>query len=419
MQEYISSRDLTYLITDSFKLIDRRLMDHGSKTAYIFCKMLELTGKYEKFEIADFAILGLLHDIGAYKTDNLNDMLKFEAKEYLPHSIYGYLFMKYLSPLEEQSKIILYHNTDYSMMEKIDYVYKEEASFLNLAEKVAIYFNALGSAYAPNMFDKFAGRKFSPRALELYKQAIEQFDILKKLSSETYLKEMEEIVDYAIFSDAEIDKYLSMLMYCTGFRSENSVIDTVTTVCICKELGKYMNCSKQELRMLYYGALVHDIGMLAIPKSIIDAARKLTPEELARMRTHVEIVENLLDGRMAKEVADIATAHHERGDGSGYSKGLTGQDINIMQAILQVADTVTGMTNKRSYRLPFPKEKVISILLEDSLKGKYRQDVVDVIVTYYDDIMGIVANESQEILSTHRKLREQFEQVYRNLKPMG
>ena len=79
MEEYINSRNLTYLITDSFKLIDRRLMDHGLKTAYIFCRMLELTGKYEKFEIADFAILGMLHDIGAYKTDNLNDMLKFEA----------------------------------------------------------------------------------------------------------------------------------------------------------------------------------------------------------------------------------------------------------------------------------------------------------------------------------------------------
>lgn len=419
MEEYINSRNLTYLITDSFKLIDRRLMDHGLKTAYIFCRMLELTGKYEKFEIADFAILGMLHDIGAYKTDNLNDMLKFEAKEYLPHSIYGYLFMKYLSPLEEQSKIILYHNTDYNKMERVEYIYKEEAFLLNLAEKVAIYYNALGSSYDPNMFDKFSGRKFSPDALALYKRAIEEFDILHKLSSDVYREEMDEIIDYVIFSDEEKDKYLAMLMYCTGFRSESSVVDTVTTICVCKELGSYMKCTPEELQKLHYGALVHDIGMLAIPRSIIEAARKLTPEEYARMQTHVEIAENLLGDRMIPEIVETATAHHERSDGSGYNKGKKEHEMNLLQAILQVGDTITGLVNKRSYRPAFPKEKVISILLEETAKGKYRKDVVDVFVLYYDDIMSVVSRESQEILKTHSKLREQYEQVYRNLKPGG
>lgn len=415
MTEYIKSKDLTLLIRDAFKLIDKRLMDHGTKTAYIFCKMLECMDKYEKFEIADFSILATLHDIGAYKTDNLNDMLRFEAKDYLPHSIYGYLFLKCLSPFEDISKIILYHNSDYSKIKNFDYGYIEEASCLNLAEKVAIYHTALRDRFNPSMFNQYAGTKYSDMAIQLFAEAIEKHNVIERLNSGEYLEDLEDIVDYVIFSDDEKNKYLQMLMYCTGFRSENSVVDTVTTICVCKEIATYMGCSKSDKELLYYGALVHDIGMLAIPYSIIEATRKLTPEEYARMQKHVEIEEEMFEGRLIPEVIKIATAHHERGDGSGYPKKLKESQMNILQGILQVADTVTGLVNKRSYRVPHSKESVISILKEDSGKRKYRKDVVDVFVTYYDEIMGVVSRESEEILSTHRKIKIQYEQVYKAL----
>ena len=82
------------------------------RVSYIMAKMLETYGTYEKYEIADLMVLALLHDIGAYKTDDVRKQLTFEAKNPIPHSVYGYLFLKYLSPLDEQSKMVLYHHTD-------------------------------------------------------------------------------------------------------------------------------------------------------------------------------------------------------------------------------------------------------------------------------------------------------------------
>ena len=107
--EYITSKNLFSLICDTLRLLDESLVKHGVRVSYIMSKMLECKGGYEKYEIADFMLLAVLHDIGAYKTDDVRKQLSFEAKNPLPHSIYGYLFLKYLSPLEEQSKMILYH----------------------------------------------------------------------------------------------------------------------------------------------------------------------------------------------------------------------------------------------------------------------------------------------------------------------
>ena len=86
--EYITSKNLFYLICDTLKLMDESLIKHGTRVSYIMSKMLECKGGYEKFEIADFMLLGVLHDIGAYKTDDVRKQLTYEAKNPVPHSIY-------------------------------------------------------------------------------------------------------------------------------------------------------------------------------------------------------------------------------------------------------------------------------------------------------------------------------------------
>ena len=137
--EYITSKNLFYLICDTLKLMDESLIKHGTRVSYIMSKMLECKGGYEKFEIADFMLLGVLHDIGAYKTDDVRKQLTYEAKNPVPHSIYGYLFLKYLSPLEEQSKMILYHHVDTDKLQDVDYQYKPETEILKVAEIMDIW----------------------------------------------------------------------------------------------------------------------------------------------------------------------------------------------------------------------------------------------------------------------------------------
>ena len=88
-------------MSDTLKMADRRVMEHGSRVAYYLFKMLEHRGGYEKYELADIICLASLHDIGAYKTNNTKDLVGYEYKDPMPHATYGYLIFKHLSPLSD------------------------------------------------------------------------------------------------------------------------------------------------------------------------------------------------------------------------------------------------------------------------------------------------------------------------------
>lgn len=112
-------------------------------------------------------------------------------------------------------------------------------------------------------------------------------------------------------------------------------------------------------------------------------------------------------------MVDIALAHHERCDGSGYPKKLTDNQLSTEQKILQVADMVVALVHKRSYRKPMPKEKVIAILEEKASKNKLKRQVVSVVVQSYDRILSLVTEETAQVLQMYETLNRQYETISR------
>ncbi len=412
--EIIGSKDICSLLSNTLKLIDKRPMDHGSRVAYLLYKMMQCKGGYVEFEMADFAFLAMLHDIGAYKTDDFSNALGYETKDFMPHSIYGSLFMRYLSPMKDKSKIILYHHVDYEQLKDMDYEYRNIANFIGLAERIDLYLSTMGKSFNYQLLYKYEGKKYSSEAFQLFRQAQVKHDVFQNLRSGEYLHELEQLFGFLIFNNDEKKKYLELLMYTIGFRSEYAVVDTVTTVCICEEIAKLMNISEEDREKLYYAALLHDVGMLAISSAILDAPRALTPMEITKMRTHVNITESILKQYVDPEVLEIAISHHERLNGSGYYRGLKEEDMNILQMILQVADTVTGMINQRSYRVAKNKEFVINVLEDETNHGRLNRMVVKIFDRHYDGIIDSVKSESSKILSIHKKLNAQYNMIYDN-----
>lgn len=409
--EYIHSKDIFLLMRDTLKLMNRKIMNHGSRVAYYLYKMLECKGGYEKFELADFVCLASLHDIGAYKTENLNDLIHYECKEPMPHSMYGYLVFKHLSPLSELAAIVLYHHTDYSKLKGLDFEYREIAAYLNLAEKIDVYSVALGDRFDIAMFEKQVGTVISGEALNLFKEAVKKYDIIQKVKRDEHNAELDDIASYMIYTNEDKRKFLEMLMYCQGFKSESYVINTVACLCIAESLGQKMGLNALEMEQLYNGALLHDIGMLAIPMEIIQAPRKLTEEEYEKVKMHVYLAEKELNTRMAEEVVAIIAAHHERCDGSGYPRGLREVQMNQMQKILQVADTVTALLSKRPYRSAFSKDEMAALIHKEMAAGKYNKAIVNTLLNHYDEIIQRIRIRSEEIMVTYRKLNQQYRQV--------
>lgn len=416
--EYIKSKDIFLLMRDVLKLIHPRLMEHGSRVAYIVYMMLKDEGKYEEFELADIVMTAAMHDIGAYKTEQgrINDMLRYESRDSMAHCIYGYLFFKYLSPLPKLAKVIMYHHMDYEQLQKVDYEFKEIAAYVNIAEKMDIYYSSMGSQFDMYMFQKQAGTKMSSEGLHHFYQCQERYGIFEKISSGEYKKELDDIVEYMIFSNEDKKKFLEMLMYCLGFRNKSMVVDNITTVCICEDIAEEMMLPPVEREILYYATLVHDIGMLAISREILEAPRKLEKEEMRQVRTHVEVAGKALGNRMKNEVVSIALAHHERGDGSGYPLRLKDLQMNSPQRILQVADVVTALVNKRGYRKDLSKEEVISILSEETAKNRLKRQVVVTFVKSYDRTMRSVREKSAEILKMYETLNLQYELISKKYK---
>jgi len=414
--EYIHSKDIFLLMRDTLKMIDQRVMDHGSRVAYYLYKMLECRGGYEKFELADFVFVASLHDIGAYKTDNLRNLIGYECREPMPHATYGYLVFKHLSPLSGLAGVILYHHTDYSQIQKSNYEYKDIAAFLNLAEKVDIFSGAMKDSFDMELFRKQSGTAISPEAIELFEAAIETYDILNKVSSGEYKAELHDIIDYMIFTNEDKRKSLEMLMYCQGFKNENLVVDTVTCVCISEILGQKIHLSELELEQLYYGSILHDIGMLAIPREITDAPRELRADEYEKVKMHVHLGEKILNNRMAEEIVKLVAAHHERCNGSGYPRGLRGIQMNYSQEILQLADTVTALLGRRAYRHSFEKEEVFALIKREMDAGRYSKAMIKIFLDSFDEIMEKVKRYSDEIMVTYRKLNLQYNQVSGKLK---
>lgn len=411
--EYIRSKDIYLLARDVLKLINPTLMDHGSRVAYIVYKMLQEENKYEEFELADIVMVATMHDIGAYKTEKnrINDMLQYETRDSMAHAIYGYLFFKYLSPVPDLSKIIMYHCRDYEKLQNVDYPYKEVAAYVNIAEKVDIYSNTMGAQFDPRMFQKQAGTKLSAAGLERFYQCDAKYNLIENIKSGDYRQELDEIAEYMIYNNEEKKQFLDMLIYCLGFCRESMVLDTVTTICICEEIAARLFLPDHEREMIYYAALLHDLGMIVISKDVIMAPRKLKPEEVKHVRTHVSVAEEKISKKMDAEIVNIALAHHERGDGSGYPKRLNDQQISLQQGVLQVADVVSALVSKRSYRDAYPKAQILRYLNDEVSKKRFKRQPVQILSESYDEIMEHVRSETANILKMYQTLNAQYQQV--------
>lgn len=411
--EYIRSKDIYLLMRDVLKLINPNLMEHGSRVAYIVYKMLKEENRYEEFELADIVMVATMHDIGAYKTEKtrINDMLQYETRDSMAHSIYGYLFFKYLSPVPDLAKVIMYHCRDYEKLKTVDYAYKEVAAYVNIAEKVDIYSNTMGAQFDTRMFQKQADTKLSAAGLERFYQCDAKYGLVEKIRSGEYKQELDEIAEYMIFNNEEKKQFLDMLIYCLGFVRESMVVDTVTTICICEEISARLFLPDHEREMIYYAALLHDLGMIAISPDVLMAPRKLKPEEIKHVRTHVAVTEEKISKKMDAEIVSIALAHHERGDGSGYPKRLTDQQITLQQGILQVADVVSALVSKRSYREAYPKAQVLRYLNDEVSKKRFKRQPTNILSESYDEVMDHVKMETASILKMYQTLNAQYKQV--------
>ncbi|NOZ06384.1 MAG: HD domain-containing protein [Chloroflexi bacterium] len=143
-------------------------------------------------------------------------------------------------------------------------------------------------------------------------------------------------------------------------------------MCMAESLGEAIGLEGRDRRLLRRAAVLHDLGKIGVPDTILNKPGKLTEQEFAKIRKHPEIAANILrhlDSEGIDEIIAGVRAHHEWWDGSGYPDGLAGEDIPLLAQIVAVVDTYDALTSDRPYRRAFSTQRALDILTED--KGRH------------------------------------------------
>jgi putative nucleotidyltransferase with HDIG domain len=141
------------------------------------------------------------------------------------------------------------------------------------------------------------------------------------------------------------------------------------------KLAQAMKIGEPKLVQIRRGALLHDIGKMGVPDNILLKTDQLTDEEWEKMRQHPVLAYEMLSSiRYLQAALDIPYCHHEKWDGTGYPRGLKGQQIPIAARIFAVADVWDAITSDRPYRRSWSQEEALQYIHEQS--GKYFDPVV-------------------------------------------
>lgn len=170
-------------------------------------------------------------------------------------------------------------------------------------------------------------------------------------------------------------------------------------------IGREMGLEGAGLESLRVAALLHDVGKIGVRDSILCKTGRFTPEEYEEMKRHVVISKQLLRRikfeRGLRDVPDVAGAHHEKLDGSGYPDGLAGDAIPLGARMMMVADIFDALTQRRHYKEPLPPDEAFSILRSQVEAGKLDGRCVE----------ALYARWKREPFEIHQRDRE-YEELF-------
>lgn len=185
------------------------------------------------------------------------------------------------------------------------------------------------------------------------------------------------------------------ILYTLGEMGEmrsNETGDHVNRVALYSELlAKHYGMSAEDVDMFKMASPMHDIGKVAISDAILLKPGKLTDEEFEEIRKHAAIGYEIFkksSHQMLQMAATISHQHHEKWDGTGYPRGLKGEEISICGRITAVADVFDALSNDRVYKKAWPVDEVISYMKNESGKS-FEPKLIDILIENIDAIIEI------------------------------
>ena len=407
----VKNEKVINIMEKTLNYVDARLIDHGKRVAYLMYKVLEPQHKYDSRKIRDICILAMLHDVGAYKTEEIDRMVVFETVDIWEHSIYGYLFLRFFSPLKGMSPVILFHHAECNELKYLD-----DPEHILLAQLISLCDRRDVFALHGGNAESFKDYINQNRNIKYYDYIVDMF-----LASGVNVDNIFEGIDTDVafnhvfhdtpLSKEEVTDYIKMIIFSIDFRSSQTVIHTVATTCIAGIMAGLLGVNENDIEKIKTGAMLHDIGKIGIPVSILESTNRLNDADMEIMRGHVDITDKILQGNVDPDIKHIAVNHHERLNGTGYPKHFGVHDIAFFDRIVVIADIFSALCGSRSYKTAFPKEKIVGIMSDMSGQNLIDPEIAALSIEHYDEIIEAVEKESLPVIQAYNDMNEEYKRI--------
>ncbi|MEG2972825.1 MAG: diguanylate cyclase, partial [Clostridium sp.] len=275
----------------------------------------------------------------------------------------------------------------------------DEARALEVAEKIRVtiestYFNGQENQPNGNLTASIGVSVYPTKAetdVELIKSAddaLYRAKFFKKNRVESYISILEEIRGNIDEKHVEILTSIKTLISVINAKDRYTFGHTERVVIYSRLIADKLRLSQEEKNTLIYGAYMHDIGKISIPKEVLIKKMPLEKEEWEMLKGHPESGVEIIKGVEAlKDVIPLILHHHERYDGSGYPSSLSGEDIPYLSRVLTVVDSFDAMTSNRPYNKCKSFEEAIDELRICSGK-QFDPDVVELFIEVLSEYKG-------------------------------
>ncbi len=244
------------------------------------------------------------------------------------------------------------------------------ARILNLAQSTEIFYRLSGVDAALDVVEERSGSWFDPELVTaLLNTRIDAafWRNLEISSVGSLVRPLEPADRVVIADDEQLDKVAEAFAQVIDAKSPYTASHSLGFATIAVGISRVMDEPNENVRDMWRAGLLHDIGKLGVPNTILDKPGKLTAEEWKVMREHPRYSAEILSRISAfSELSPMAAAHHERLDGSGYHLGLDASQLSRQARILAVADVCEALMADRPYRDSLPTETVVEIIEGDA-----------------------------------------------------
>ena len=254
---------------------------------------------------------------------------------------------------------------------------------MNLAQVAEIYWGMGGPTAAVEVARARRGRWFDPELVKVMRAIGDRDDIWSQLATEDLsgaIAAAEPIEQVIAADESKLDRIAHAFALVVDAKSNFTYHHSDRVAAICEAIANQMGVPEPQRVRLRRAALLHDIGKLSVPNRILDKPGTLDAEEWEVVKQHPYFTYEILARvPIFSEFAYDASCHHERVDGRGYYRGVSGDALSTHARIMATADIFDALSAARPYRGPLPLEQVLRIVQE----GRGTQlcpDTVDAVV---------------------------------------